>query len=392
MNNNQCTICRRDETVSLLNLKNADIYQHPVPKDAAIPPPYKIDIDFYFCRDCGHAYQHNYDVDLLSSIYSNYYYTPAQDGIGRQFRDDFIDFVKANVPEMSKALNVLEIGSSSGELLMTSLEAWPHIKVLGFEPSNNSADIALSRNIPTIKDFFSSRSTRSTGNFDIIFSRHVIEHIDDQHDFWLSINNSSYNHTVLVIETPSLDRVLNEHSLDPFHIEHLHVFSVHSLSYLAKSHGWFLRSYTATDSNKLITCYIKDNTHCIETTPPSLDHSLNDTLVQIKHNLMSHIKGKQYWLWGAGSYGVKMLSFYGLTPERVLDGNRNKSGKVMVGYPWLIEHGPDVISTYSADTAITAPTIIIASSFYKEIMADIARIGWKGEILTPSDWEPSHDN
>jgi len=385
--NNQCSICKSDSTVALLNLKHTNIYQHPVPEEAQLPLPYKIDIDFYFCRHCGHAYQHDYNIDLLNSIYSNHYYTPAQDGIGRQFRDDFLAFLKTNVPELNKASQVLEIGSSSGELLIASREIWPQISVLGFEPSHNSANLAISKNVPTIKDFFSTKTTRDIETFDIIISRHVIEHIDDQCDFWLSINNSSHQQTVLVLETPSLDSVLNKHSLDPFHIEHLHVFSVHSLCHLAKSYGWFLRSYRATESNNLITCFIKDNVHDVNTTPPVLNSSLNETLEQIKHKLMYRLHGKQYWLWGAGSYGAKMLSFYELTPEKILDGNRNKSGKVMVSYPWSIEYGPDVIATYSENGAATAPTIIIASSFYKEIVAQISDLGWKGEILKPVDWE-----
>ena len=385
--NNQCSICAGDNTISLLNLKHTNIYQHPVPKDAVIPQPYKIDIDFYFCPACGHAYQHNYNTDLLNSIYSNHYYTPAQDGIGRQFRDDFMAFVKTNVPEMDKAQQLLEIGSSSGELLIASREAWPQLNVLGYEPSHNSADLAISKNITTIKDFFSTKTIQSTNKFDIIFSRHVIEHIDDQHDFWLSINQSAYEHTVLVLETPSLDSVLCKHSLDPFHIEHLHVFSINSLAHVAKSYGWFLRSYTATDSNNLISCFSKDNSTSIQTKAPELNSSLNETLAQIKNKLMHSLQGKQYWLWGAGSYGAKMLSFYELTPEKILDGNSNKAGKVMVGYPWLIEYGADVIRAYPAEMSGQAPTIIIASSFYKEIMAHITSLGWQGEILKPTDWE-----
>ena len=384
-----CPICNNKNYQSLLELPNAPIYQHPVTQDCNIPRPYFLDLEYYYCPECGHAFQKHFDCSLMDRIYANHYYTPAPDGVGHQFRDEFFSAINLIVTALKQNCRILEIGSSSGEVLASFKEKTEHAYLMGYEPSKKSAETAEKRGIPTRCEFFSPETIAAEINpYDLIVSRHVIEHIVDFDSFWKAIAMVSHASTTLILETPSLEIALEQPSIAPFHIEHAHVFSANSLASLAAIYGWYAEQCHFTTSGNMIISFIRQKEPAVTTEPPVCTTQLQQLInVQIK-KITDEISKRKVILWGAGAGGLKLLCTYQLSPDKLVDGNKNKKGQIFCGQPWVIEYAPDVIRNLvelgsdMQDDYI----IVIGSTFYKEIKEQLKELNWKGKVIAPYEW------
>src|SRR5690606_2818579 len=121
---------------------------------------------------------------------------------------------------------------------------------------------------------------------DLIYARHVIEHIFDFDDFFAGVNGVAGAAAELILETPSLDYA-GQGSIEPFHVEHVHVFSLRSLARLAASYGWGLQHSAVTTSGNLIACFGRGA--AVATPPyPSLQ-GLQDAVDQRRAHLRSRL-------------------------------------------------------------------------------------------------------
>lgn len=121
--------------------------------------------------------------------------------------------------------SVMEIGSNDG----TFLEYLRNVgvkKVFGVEPAENLAAIANANGIETACAFFgvefSDRANRvDFVRPDIIIARHVFAHTDDWKGFIAGLAACSHNETIIFIEVPDTERMLQSNSFDQIYHEHL---------------------------------------------------------------------------------------------------------------------------------------------------------------------------
>lgn len=385
-----CPICNHKESQLLLQLQHTPIYQHPVEPECDIPLPHYLDLEYRFCPGCGHAFQSHFDNVLMDSIYTNHYYTPAPDSIGHQFRDEFFTAIAQILSVLQPGCRILEIGSSSGEVLATFKQNINHPYLMGYEPSQNSAAAARQLGIPTRCEFFTPQSVQvETQPYDLIVSRHVIEHIIDFEAFWSAIAHIAHAGTCVILETPSLEVAMQKPSISPFHVEHAHVFSAHSLATLAAAHGWYAEQKHFTSAGNMILCFARDKALAAPIARPPFTTSLQQLLNWQAKRLTEEIGTRKVILWGAGAGGLSLICAHRLQPEQLVDGNPNKQGKKFCGQPWIIAYGPDVITRLveQNESNPEAYTIIIGSTFYREIRAMLAELNWQGGIISPYEWD-----
>ncbi len=105
--------------------------------------------------------------------------------------------------------------------------------------------LGKARGLDVREEFFTREAAAAADiePVDLIYARHVIEHIFDFEDFFVGVNAVTRPGADLVLETPSLDFHAAEGSLAPFHVEHIHVFALRSLARLAARHGWEPRAF-----------------------------------------------------------------------------------------------------------------------------------------------------
>jgi hypothetical protein len=366
---------------ALLSLSTQPIYQHPVPADAQVPGPYAVDLSWVQCDSCAHAWQAEFDEALLETIYRSHYYTPAPDGIAVQFRNDFLSALQS-FGLMSARATLLEIGASDGNVLAEVKERTGACTAYAFEPNRENAIIARNRGLQVHEAFFGGQSAREgLDPADMVYSRHVIEHVFQFTDFFTGINEAATPSADLILETPSLDHHGSHGSLSPFHVEHVHVFSLRSLATLAQRFGWTLTQNAVTADGNLIAAFRRGGSQsaAAEFAPPRLA-GLQAASDALSRRLRKLVDGRRLIFWGAGSAGVGLACMIGREPDFWTDGNPNKIGKKFPGLTSDIV-SPGAALSMAGNHGDGEPLLIIASSFAREILPHVRRLGWSGEIV-----------
>ena len=132
---------------------------------------------------------------------------------------------------------IMEIGSNDGVFLKN----FDKKKVIAVEPCKNLA--RLTKNLfKTYDEFWNLKLAnklikQKKGEIDLIFSANTISHIPNLKETFSAINKILSEDGVLVIEDPSLLKVLQNNSYDQFYDEHVYVFSLISIKNIIQEYG-----------------------------------------------------------------------------------------------------------------------------------------------------------
>jgi novobiocin biosynthesis protein NovU/D-mycarose 3-C-methyltransferase len=137
---------------------------------------------------------------------------------------------------------VLEIASNTGVFLKKFKEQG--CEVLGVEPAENIADVALATAIPTRKEFFNSATATKLraewGAADLILGRHVFAHIDQLKDLVAGLAAISHEETLIAFEVPYVVDFFEHTEYDTVYHEHLSYISACSIEALVKDSPFML--------------------------------------------------------------------------------------------------------------------------------------------------------
>ena len=333
--------------------------------------------------DCAHGWQPEFDAALLERIYRQHYYTPTPDGIAVQFRNDFLAALRDFGLLIPRA-SVLEIGASSGDVLAEIMSQTGAGVAAAFEPDERNASLARQRGLEVREQFFGAETARDFGRtVSLVYARHVIEHVFDFGDFFAGLDAVAAPDADLILETPSIDHHAGTTALNPFHIEHVHVFSQRSLARLALSEGWRLSGSAVTADGNLIASFSRvgkgsDGSGALPA-PPLLG-DLQDRFESHRARMRGLLSHRRLVFWGAGSASLKLATLIGRPPDYWTDGNPAKIGMKFVGI------GKPIVSPEDAFAAARAgsgpdPVLVIASSFVREILPRVRGLGWRHEVL-----------
>ncbi len=136
-----------------------------------------------------------------------------------------------------KPKRIMEIGSNDGVFLKN----FNKNSVIAIEPCKNLARITKKK-FKTYDKFWNLKLSKKLikekkGEIDLIFSSNTISHIPNLKETFKGINNILSQDGVLVIEDPSLLKVLQNNSYDQFYDEHVYVFSSLSINSIIKKYG-----------------------------------------------------------------------------------------------------------------------------------------------------------
>ena len=136
-----------------------------------------------------------------------------------------------------KPKKIMEIGSNDGIFLKNFKKK----TVIAIEPCKNLAKITK-KLFRTYDEFWNLKLSNKLikekkGEIDLIFSANTISHIPDLNETFKGIYNILSKDGVLVIEDPSLLKVLQNNSYDQFYDEHVYVFSAISMNNIIKDFG-----------------------------------------------------------------------------------------------------------------------------------------------------------
>lgn len=355
----------------------------------------------YVCDQCFLVQLEEFESP--EHIFSDYAYFSS-------YSDTWLQHSKAYTEKVVKQFGldtrsqVIEIASNDGYLLQYFKEKG--IPVLGIEPAENVAAVALEKGIPTLVQFFGEEMARhllAEGiQADLLIGNNVLAHVPGLNDFVKGLKLLLKPQGIITIEFPHLMRLMAENQFDTIYHEHFSyfsfltlqkVFAAHGLTLFDVEelpvHGGSLRIYArhTDDPSQPIRQRVTDLIACEEAAgltrlEPylSFGEQVKQTKRRILHFLiMAKNAGKSIVGYGAPAKGNTLLNYCGIRSDFLgytVDRNPYKQGHFLPGthIPIL---PPDKIKEDKPDYLLILPW-----NLREEIMEQMAYIReWGGQFV-----------
>ena len=303
------------------------------------PKEYFFKMIVAFCNQ-SKMFQLKFQPNPKKMFHKNYaFYSSTSEYMKIHFRNFFNTLLKHKSLKTNDIF-VVEIGSNDGIMLKYFLNK--KIKHLGIEPSSNVAKIAKKNGINTKVSFFDNNCTKyilnKFGKANVVYAANVMCHIPNIRNVFANIKKLIKKDGIFVFEDPYLGDVIKKNSYDQIYDEHVFLFSVHSIKYLASlyklelfdaehqiTHGGSMRYFISHEGSykpsKTINKYLisekkigLDNFLNLKRFSKKIEKSKNDLL-----NLLIKLKkqGKSVAGYAATSKSTTILNLCGINSDLI---------------------------------------------------------------------------
>ncbi len=384
-----CPVCLGTELNEILKVETLPAHCNLLwqERKQAIAAP-RGDLDLVFCPSCGHVFNRAFDQALMeyTELYeSTLDFSPTF----QSYAQSLAEYLIARYDLHHK--DVIDIGCGKGEFLKLLVDLGNN-RGVGFdpsyEPSNGDDDYA--NQLIFIKEFYSQE--HATYPADLIYSRHVLEHIAGPREFISMIRAAIGEdlHTALYFEVPNALYTFRDLGIWDLIYEHPSYFSPSSLTNLFVTSGFenirvvprYDGQFLGLEANPG-----KNTTHTL--TFDAERTEIGTCVVDFQQRYQNKIecwrnrlrdlssKGQRVVVWGAGSKGVTFLNL--LREEAdidfIVDINPKKQGMFVPGTGSAIIP-PEELKTFRPDH------IILMNPIYaREIRGMVEGFG-----LSPEFW------
>lgn len=337
----RCYVCNSKD-IKEFELCNSTVagYRCDDVANALEQPLFTIFLDF--CRECGMLSQRRNESasPLLDKLYSEHVSTQhsTHNPYFNEFAANLIK--KYNLTHASK---ILEIGCNCGLLLKTFRDLCG-AEVFGVEPSNAMMAIWEERNLSVLNGYFGSQCEPDLshyGPFDMVYFRHVFEHVPDPLEFAQSATNLVSPNGVIVLEVPYLGSIVADKRIENVSYSHLHQYTIKSLDRIFSQFDFGLidHSLVNTDGGSIIAHFMRNKKTPEQLIESSMEEALTE-FIAFNHTLrlkVDRILG-QYTKdevvgYGAGAKGQHLIHLLGLADHigMVVDDTEGFAGMFIPG-------------------------------------------------------------
>ena len=308
-------------------------------------------LELLFCNDCYHI-QLGHVVEP-THLFKNYHFVSGTSHVNVDHFNNYAEDVISKY-NLKKGSFIVDIGSNDG----TCLKAFQQrgMKVLGVDPADNIAQIAIENGIETIPDFFSkqlaSKIQEEYGTPDLITSHNVLAHIEEFSAVMEAIASLMGKNSIFIFEVGYFGDVFENLWFDTIYHEHLDYHTVAPLKNYFDTIGMDLfhvekvniqggsirnfvqlkMSDNVIDSsvNKIIDIERSKGLHNFSdliTYQSRIDSVRIDLLRLIKEIKLS---GKSIAGYGAPTKSTTLMNYFGLNSDLIdyiVDDNELKQGK-----------------------------------------------------------------
>lgn len=382
----QCRTCGSKNLKFILDLgKTALVNDFLKPEDVA---GYKISLPLrvVLCPDCS-LVQLADTVDP-KILYSHYAYVTSTSKTMDTHLNKMMTHL-LSTGRLGSGSKVLEIASNTGVFLKKFKEQG--CEVLGVEPAENIADVALATAIPTRKEFFSAITAKKLkaewGAADLILGRHVFAHIDDLKDLVAGLAEISHEETLIAFEVPYVVDFFEHTEYDTIYHEHLSYISVRAIEALVKDSPFMLsrvdhypihggsilfhlrhRLSKATPHASVAQAIEKEKS--MRLADPVTWEAFAQRVNHIRAELPALLRklrsqGKRIIGYGASAKGNTLLNTCGITTKEldyIIDNTPFKQNKIAPG-SWIPVRPPEMLLKDQPDYAL-----LLAWNFAPEII------------------------
>ena len=232
----QCLVCRSDDVKQFLDLGEMELANSFLTEEelSRSEPTYPLQVGF--CDDCHH-------VQLMervppSAMFESYLYvSSASDTLKRHLHG-----LAAVITErygLGPDHLVVDIGSNDGTLLSGFRSSG--VRILGIDPAENLASLALKVGVETYTAFFGSETAAKVaerfGRASVITATNTFPHIPDLVDFLAGIHILLDTDGIFVIEVHYLADLLEQGAFDTVYHEHVSYWALGPMIDLFNRHG-----------------------------------------------------------------------------------------------------------------------------------------------------------
>jgi len=301
---------------------------------------------------------------------------------------------------------VVEIASNDGYLLQHFKAAG--VRVLGVEPSANTAEAARAIGVPTEVAFFNAATGQALAargvQADLMAANNVLAHVPDIGDFVAGFRHVLKPEGVLTFEFPHLLKLIELVQFDTIYHEHFSYLSLLAVERVLKSqglrvfdverlttHGGSLRlfcaheaaSHAETDALRALRAEeAQAGLNRIETYA-----GFTQRVEAVRDGFLAFLRrakqeGKTVAAYGAAAKGNTFLNYAGATTQDIVcafDANPHKQSRYLPG-----SHVP-ILAPEMAAQVKPHYLLILPWNLKDEIMGQMAHVrDWGGEFVTAS--------
>lgn len=352
-----CRFCNEKLEHVFIDLYNAPASNSFLEKEKLNEPETYFPLKVYTCSKCFLVQVDEYKKS--EDIFSNeYVYFSSFSKSWLQHAKTYTDLMTSRFG-LNEDSQVVEIASNDGYLLQYFKQK--NIKVLGIEPTSNTAAIAIGKGIDTVVDFFGTRLAAQLANekskADLLLGNNVLAHVPDINDFVKGMKIMLAKQGVITMEFPHLYQLVKHTQFDTVYHEHFSYLSFITVRQIFRNaglelfdveemptHGGSLRIYAKhiEDLSKEITGNVTNmiekehdagmNTMAYYTEFPQKAFRIKVDL--LKFLLEQKENNKKVAGYGAAAKGNTLLNFSGVKQDLVdyvVDANPVKQGKFLPG-------------------------------------------------------------
>src|SRR5215467_3839338 len=235
MNKTYCRFCKNTDLHCFLDLgfhPHSDQFRATLDVEEAHYP-----LRMVRCRECGFV-QLDYVLPPQDLYQKDYLYESSITETGNRHWEEFAETVSAKIG-LKPSEGVIDIGSNDGTLL-TKFKALG-MKVCGIDPCKELTEIAISRGIPSVNDFFSNQAVKETrkeiGDIKLITGTNVFAHIDDLDAVLQVVVEHLPQDGVFVFESPYFGNFYEGLQYDTVYHQHLSYLSLRPVVRFLKKFG-----------------------------------------------------------------------------------------------------------------------------------------------------------
>lgn len=298
---------------------------------------------------------------------------------------------------------IMEIASNDGYLLRHFRDAG--MPVIGIEPAQNVARVAVAAGIPTVNEFFGELCARELARSGhsprLLIANNVLAHVPDLHDFVAGLAVLMDDKTLATIEVPHVLRLIEGCQFDTIYHEHFSYFSLLSLESVFAAHDLIIVDVEELSSHGgSVRLYVRrgqglESSPNVESLRERERRAKLDEIATyfefarrvivakrgiLKFLLAAQEQGRLVAGYGAPAKGNTFLNYCGIREDLVkftVDRSPHKQGLFLPGSHLPILH-PDEIFERQPDYLLILPWNIA-----DEVMQQTSGIrGWGGRFVT----------
>lgn len=279
----------------------------------------KFPLRLYFCDECKLVQLG--DIIEPDMMFKHYVYVT---GTTKTFHEHFTKYAEDVTKDykLTKDSLVVDIGSNDG-LLLSKFKT----KIIGVEPAENIAPIAIKNGVETINsywnEFVANKIISEKGHADVVTANNVFAHIADINEVMHNIRTVLKDDGVFISESAYLPDMIRDMTFDMIYHEHICYYSLTSLVYFFKLHNMVVVDVKHVDSHGgSIRVFVKkkgvhsvavkkmlEKEYDIGVDDFGFYKTFGDKIKNVKQALIKELKGKNVIGYGAPAKGNTLLNY-----------------------------------------------------------------------------------